>query len=263
VSYQFKGLTKSEELEAEAKNLMDAKVDVIIAIGTAPARATKAATAGTEIPVVFAPGADPVKLGFVKSMANPEGNLTGIATGYQYPTRALEYLLKILPKAKRVLLFHNPSETSIPFLPLLPPSQEAATKLGLELIVQTVKNGDELTTALGNMPADVDAMLYLPDTLVGARFDDVLKAAFSHKIPVVAGDKYKVENGALLSYGWDYVALGKQTAALADKVLKGTKPAALAIETTEFFLSANLKTAGSIGLNIPDDVLRQATTIVR
>ena len=72
-----------------------------------------------------------------------------------------------------------------------------------------------------------------------------------------------VEAGCLLAYGWDYVALAKQAARISDRVLKGAKPSSLAIESPEFYLSLNLKTAAAIGLNIPDDINRQASTVVR
>jgi putative ABC transport system substrate-binding protein len=261
VVYRYDGIfTKPEELEAEAKKLVDAKVNMIFAAGIAAAKAAKKATEGTQIPVVFAPASDPVRLNLVKSMANPEGNLIGIASGEQYPIRALEYFSKLAPTAKRVFIVYNTADTTTVFLPAV---KEAAAKLGLELVLKTIQNNDDVTAALENIPADVDVILNLPDSLVAARLGDLVKAAIARKLPLLSFDKSKVEAGCLLAYGWDYVALAKQAARLADRVLKGAKPSSLAIESPEYYLSVNLKTASAIGLNIPDDIIRQANTVVR
>jgi putative ABC transport system substrate-binding protein len=261
ITYRYSGIfTKPEELEAEVKNLVAAKVNMIFAAGIAAARAAKKATDGTEIPVVFAPTSDPVRLGLVKSMANPEGNLTGIASGEQYPIRALEYFSKIAPTAKRVFIVYNTADTTSVFLPAV---KEAAGKLGMELVLKTIQNNDEVTAALENIPTDIDVIFNLPDSLVAARLNDFVKAAIARKLPLLSFDKAKVEAGCVLAYGWDYAALVKQAARIADRVLKGAKPSSLAIEAPEYYLSINLKTAEAIGLNIPDEIVRQASTVVR
>jgi putative ABC transport system substrate-binding protein len=261
VVYRYSGvITKAEELEAEAKSLVDSKVHMIFAVGIAATRAVKKVTAGTDLPVVFAPTSNPVKLGFVQSMSNPEGNLTGIASGEQYPIRALEYYSKLVPTAKRVFIVYNTADTTSAFLPAV---KEAASTLGLELVLQTIQNNDEVTAVIKNIPADVDVIFNLPDSLVAARLKDFVEAAIARKLPLLSFDKSKVEAGCLLAYGWDYVALAKQAARISDRVLKGAKPSSLAIESPEFYLSLNLKTAAAIGLNIPDDIIRQASTVVR
>jgi putative ABC transport system substrate-binding protein len=242
------------------KSLVDAKVDLILAVGILPARTAKKATAGTELPVLFAPGADPVALGLVQSLANPSGNLTGVATGYQFPGLALSYLTKIAPSAKRVFLMYDPERAAAPFLPAL---KEAATKLGLEIVLQEVRSENDVISALENMPADVDAVFNLPDTWVNSRIADLVQVTIKRKIPLLTTNIAIVQAGALLSYSWDYTALGKQAARLGDRLLKGTKPSSLPIESPEFYLTVNQKTAQAIGLTIPDEVLRQATTIVR
>jgi putative ABC transport system substrate-binding protein len=261
VVYLDKGIiTDPAGLETGMKSLVDAKVDLILTVGILPAQAAKKATAGTDLPVLFAPGGDPAALGLVQSISNPTGNLTGIATGYQYPGLALNYLTTIVPNAKRVFIMYDPALAAAPFIPSM---KEAATKLGLEIILQEVHSNDDVTSALENMPANADAVFNLPDPWVNGRIADLVQATIKRKLPLLTTNATVVQAGALLSYSWDFAAVGKQAARLADRLLKGAKPSSLPIESPEFHLSINLQTAQAIGLTIPDDILRQAATIVR
>ncbi len=258
IVYEDKGaFPDSAALEAEGKRLTASKVNMVLALGTNAALAAKKTV---ELPVVFAPGGDPVALGIVQSLANPTGNLTGVGPGIEYPARTLEYLTKMAPSAKRVLLIYAADGVAVPFLPAV---KKAAPKLGLELVLQTVRSSDDLTAFLQNFPAGVDAVFILPDALVSTHVADILKVTNQRKLPLLAVVKAFVQGGAVLAYGWDYAPMGKQAARLADRLLKGAKPSSMPIEAPEFYLFVNLKAAEAIGLTIPNDILRQAATIVR
>jgi putative ABC transport system substrate-binding protein len=109
----------------------------------------------------------------------------------------------------------------------------------------------------------VDAIFIGPDSLVGAAFADWAKAAIERKLPLSGSSVSHVQAGMLFSYSYDNVASGQQVATIADQVLKGTKPADIPVQTSEFFLTINYKTAQAIGLDISNDILQQAKTVIK
>jgi putative ABC transport system substrate-binding protein len=250
----------ADDVKAGLKALIDSKVDMVLALSSPVALVVKEATAGTDLPVVFAPGGDPVKAGLVQSLKNPGANLTGIATGFQYPTRLLEYLMKLVPNARRVFMVFDSKNLGAGFFA---PIKEAAPKLGLELVVQNVTSNDEVVAALDKIPTDVDAVLMIPDPWVYNRIQDLIDASIKRKLPLLAGDNAEVKLGALIGYSWEYRAVGKQASRIADKVIKGEKPSSLPVETAEYFLKVNLKTSQAIGISLEDSILRQAAEVVR
>jgi putative ABC transport system substrate-binding protein len=168
--------------------------------------------------------------------------------------------MKLVPNAKRVFMVFDAKNLGAGFFA---PIKDAAPKLGLELVVQNVTSNDEVVAALDKIPADVDAVLMIPDPWVYNRIQDLIDASIKRKLPLLAGDNAEVKLGALIGYSWEYRAVGKQASRIADKVIKGEKPASLPVETAEYFLKANLKTSQAIGISIEDSILRQATEIVR
>jgi putative ABC transport system substrate-binding protein len=242
--------------DAEIKGFMDQKVSLILAVGTSPAIAAKKAVEGTGIPVVFAPVVDPVAEGLVKSINHPGGNLTGIQ-GVVGSPKVLEWLLKIAPGTKSVYAPYNPAD---PIAVLsVKPLPDAAAKLGVELVLDEVSSGDQELAAIKALPKD-SAILFVVSPSLIPTWGSVLDLAAELRIPTgtdLVGDK------VLFTYTSSLSQVGKQTAVLVDKVFKGTKPGDLPVETAEMSLSINLKTAQAIGLNVSDDILRQATTVVR
>jgi putative ABC transport system substrate-binding protein len=262
VTYVYNGpATSPDKLNPIAKSVVEAKVDLILAMSTPATKASQTATAGTNIPVVFLPVTDPVKSGFVQSIQSPGGNLTGISAGIAFSGRRFEWLVKVAPQTKRVYIPHDPGDEASVLA--LAPVKEAATKLGTELTIREVKNADEISAALSDIPKDVDAMFILPGSQVGSRLSDFIKASIERKLPLSTPILSQINAGALVSYAWSPPAIGKQAARIADRILKGTKPVELPVESAEYYLGINLKTAQSIGLEIPDDLLRQAVSIVR
>ncbi len=253
--------TSPDKLAASGQTLVTAKVDLIVSLGTPASQAAQKATVGTTIPVVFGPLSDPVASGLVKSVQNPGGNITGVATGLQVHTQRLEFLTKLSANIKRVFLPYDPADAA--GASIVKSVQDAAPKLGVEIIPLQIHTDDDVTAAIANFPTDVDAIFVVPSTIIAARLTDLVKAGVDHKLPTSSNVESQVNQGVVLTYSFSDEALGKQMGRIADKILKGAKPADVPVETSEFFLAVNLKTAQAINLTIPDDMLAQAHTIVR
>jgi putative ABC transport system substrate-binding protein len=262
ITYIYEGATTDmDKLDAVAQSLVAAGVDLILAITTPATQAAQKATAGTDIPVVFVPVTDPVGVGLVDSLKQPGGNITGITFGAQ-EARRLEWLVQMVPTIEQIYVPYNPEDQS-PVL-ALEAASEVAPKLGVELITRQVCNPEEVIAAIENIPEEADAIFLLPDSLISTRIFDFIKAAIELQLPTSGANVEIVKTGgALTSYGMEQISSGKQAARLADQIFQGIKPADLPVETAEFYLAINLKTAEAIGLDIPDEILLQADIIVR
>ncbi len=261
VTYIYAGPTGTiDKLDGVAQDLVKAKVDLIFSISTPATQAAKKATASNNIPVVFGILTDPVGAGVVASLAQPGGNITGVTFGPQ-EVRRLEWLTKIAPAVKRVYIIYNSNDSSANLA--LKTATATAAKLGLEIVSRAARNPDEIAAALANVPENIDALYLLPDSQTETKLADILAVASARRLPTSVANVEGVKNGPLYSYAMKQVPTGRQAARLADQILKGIKPADLPVETTEFFLAINLKTAQAIGLTVPDDILSQAETIYR
>jgi putative ABC transport system substrate-binding protein len=262
IRYVYDGPTTDlSKLSAAAQTLVAAEVDLIFSITTPATLAAKQATAGNGLPVVFMAVTDPVGAGIVDSMQKPGGNITGVAFGVQ-EARRLEWLVRISPEIKQIYVPYNPHDQS-PVL-ALKMARNAAETLGVELIPREFYNPETLNDAVLNIPAEADAVFLLPDSLLGTRYSDMVMTATNRNLPTSGPNIMTVKNNHVLtSFGEDIYLSGKQAARLAYQIFKGTRPADLPVEMAEFYLAINLNVAKTIGLNIPDEILRQADIIVR
>jgi putative ABC transport system substrate-binding protein len=261
VTYIYNGLleTDPQVIDREIESLLAQDVDLLFTLGTVPVSRAKQAVEGTDIPVIFAPVVNPVGEGVVESIRHPGGNVTGIQLSNEFP-KALEWLLTIAPETTKVYLAHNPGEeVSVMTTASL---SEAASTLGVELILDEVSTAEEMIAAIETLPEDV-AIFMTPIPFLEPHISDIYKAVTERGIAAVSINAPHVEMGALVTYGIDLFPIGEQAARLADQALRGTAPADLPVETTESFLSINLKVAEAIGLDIPDEIVRQADTVVR
>ncbi|MBE7556495.1 MAG: ABC transporter substrate-binding protein [Anaerolineales bacterium] len=259
VTYIYHGAIKNDPqvIDREIKSLLDQKVNLIVTMGTAPTQAAKKAVEGTDIPVIFAPAFDPIREGIVTNLSHPGGNLTGIQNINDAP-KSLEWLFRIMPGTKKVYVFYHPAdETSVNFMSPLP---DTATQLGVEIIPVEAYSPEEVMAAVRTLPKDA-AIFFVPAPSLDAGLSDVKKLAVELGIPT--GGQSDPRDNMVFAYAADPFAEGKQASRLADQILKGVKPGDLPVETAESFLTINLKTAQAVGLNIPDDLLRQADTIIR
>jgi putative ABC transport system substrate-binding protein len=262
IRYLYGGpITDVSKCSEAAQSLLAAKVDLILSISTSATRAVKQATAGTGLPMVFAVVTDPVGAGIVESMRQPGGNITGVASGIA-EARRLEWLVRIAPDIRQIYVPFN-AKGKAPLL-ALKMVHNAAAKLGVKLITREAHDPETLIDAVRNIPADADAVFLLPAGFGGTGLLDMVTTASKRNLPLSAPSIRGVEEHDILtSFGIDQHLVGKQAARLTDQIFKGARPADLPVETAEFYLAVNLKTAKTIGLAIPDEILRQAHLIVR
>ena len=261
VTYIYHGAVgpDSQKNDAEFKSLMGQKVDLLLALGTMPPVAAKKAVEGTGTPVVFAPVRNPVEAGIVASIRHPGGNVTGIQTINTTP-KALEWLLKVAPGTKQVHVPYNPADPAV--LTTIQSLSDAAPKLGVELVAHEVSSGEEELAAIRALPKD-SAILFIVSQSLTPSLKDASQLAAELRIPTGADRISATGDTVLFRLQTDLPRAGKQAAGLADKIFKGTKPGDLPVETAESSLSINLKTAQAIGLNVPDEILRQVDNVIR
>jgi len=209
---------------------------------------------------VFVPLTDPVGAGVVDSIEEPGANITGVTFGIQEIKR-MEWLLRVAPDAQRIFVPYNDEDNSarIAFEGV----QAMTDTFDIEIVPETARNDEEIQEVIDNIPDDVDAIFLLPDSLVMSRVDGFSAAAVEQGLPISAPSIPAVESGALIAFSMDFHVAGIQASTLANRILNGASPTDLPVETTEFFLAVNLETADAIGIEISDEILGQANTIVR
>ena len=258
------------EPEAEKKILqkfVSDKVDLIFVFPTEASLEAKAATQGTNIPVVFANA--PVEgVDLIKTVREPGGNITGVRLpSPELAVRRLEILLEIMPGAKRILVPYLRDYPTMPApLEALRPAAEAAGVTLLEMPVASLAELQaELDARAARADGGVDAILTLTEPLSGTP-DFVLvygKFAADHKIPFCGTPMGAGDYAPMCGLMIDPVAVGEQAAGLADKILKGTVAGTLPVVTPELNLTVNYKVAQGLGLKVPDGVLGMAKEVIR
>jgi len=248
--------------EEAAKNFEREKVNLIYALAASVITATNAVTAN--VPIVFCIGSDPVAMGLVESFVRPGGRLTGIHyLNRDLTAKRLEILKEILPKASRVLTFYDPGNRLATESAQL--GREEAKRLGLKFMERQLVSIEELKKALQALKAgEVDAYFYTPDAMVTGQAQLIIDTAKAKKLATMFHEKSLVAKGALASYGQSYYEIGRLSAKYVQKVLSGTNPRDLRIETfDDVELVINLKTAKALGLTIPPNVLARANKVIK
>jgi putative ABC transport system substrate-binding protein len=249
-----------DRLPAMAANLVDLKVDVIVASGgTAPLAAKNATSA---IPIVFA-GGDPVAGGLVASFARPGGNLTGFSlmVGELMPKR-LELLSDLVPQATSIALLVNPTgagtERAIRDL------QEAARSKGVQLIILKAGSESEIDGAFGSLvELQARALLVGADPFFNSRREQLVALASRHAVPAIYEWREFATSGGLISYGPSLTSIYRQLGIYTGRILKGTKPADLPVQQPATFeLVINLSTAKALGLTVPPSILARADEVI-
>ena len=250
---------KLERLPALAQELVRIPVEVIVARGLT-IRAAREATA--TIPIVMAADPDPVRSGFVASLAHPGGSITGLSTqALDSEAKQLELLREALPKLVRVAVLTNATS---PDSQQTKQTEAAAQALRLQLTEFPISASEQLTAAFAAMKqAGMGAVLFR-GTLWFIDATQVAALVRKHRLPTIHNLREFVEAGALMSYGVDFANLHRRSAVFVDKILKGAKPADLPVEQpTKFELVINLKTAKTLGLTIPTSVLLRADHVIQ
>ena len=245
-----------ERLDPLANELIALKPDAVVAVATPAIAAARRATAIT--PIVMWGVGDAVALGFIKSLAHPGGNLTGVATMFSDTVgKSLELLQSILPAATRVAVLgsSNPTHTR-----QFEQAAAAAKTLGLMTIPISAPSRDDLGHAFETMVQEKCDALFV---LAGPIEPQIVLLAAGKKIPAIYQFSAYVDLGGLASYGASLALMGKQTAQYTAKIFQGAKPAELPVEQpVTFELALNLKTAAALGLSIPAAVIARADKII-
>jgi putative ABC transport system substrate-binding protein len=239
-----------------AEELVALRPDVILANATPAIAAAQLAT--ITIPIVMAPATDPVGSGFVKSLARPGGNITGMANmSGDYTPKTVDLLRELLPDSKRVAVLMSANTTH----PMQYRAAEAAaTALGINLVPATAKTASDLdSTFAGIVAAKCDALIVLAD----AARPQIVPLAAAARLPAIYQTGGHMAWGGLISYGPNYDALNAQTAVYIDKIFKGVLPAELPVEQPiTFLLKVNLKTAKELGLKVPVSIISRADEVI-
>jgi putative ABC transport system substrate-binding protein len=248
-----------DRLPELAADLIRRQVAVIAAPGAAAAAiAAKAAT--TTIPIVFATGGDPVKLGLVSTFNRPGGNVTGVS--FLVNAKRMELLHELVPTANVIGFLVNPtnpnaeSETR--------DVQVAADTLGRKLLVVRTTSANEIDGAMANLVQQrVNALVIAADGLFVNRRNQLVVLGARHAIPTMFDAREYVAAGGLMSYGPSFADAFRKAGVYVGQILKGAKPADLPVQqATKFELVINLKTAKALGLTVPPNLLAIADEVI-
>jgi putative tryptophan/tyrosine transport system substrate-binding protein len=248
-------------LNRAATELIVSKPDVILAAGPLPLAALRPMT--SKIPIVFTGVADPVGTGFVASLARPGGNITGFTLGeFAMSGKLLDVLKRVAPQVSRVTVIYAPQQ--VPQVGRLGAIQTAAPALGLQVNGASVSNADEIMHVIENLRTELGrGVIVLPAVVTIANRGRIIALMARYRLPAVYEFPVFVREGGLISYGIDGVAQFRQAASYVDRILKGADPAELPVqEPTKFTLVVNLKTAGTLGLTIPQSLLTTADEVI-
>ncbi len=256
---------KRDRVANLAAELVRLKVDIIVAGGSWAIGAAKKAT--RVIPIVMRTGADPVRRGFVDSLAHPGGNITGmISLNSGLNVKRLELLTEIVPGIKRIAVLTASRRFAAGEGRRYKKMVTAARALGVKLQVLFARRDPAtIDNAFLAMKGEhAQALIVMPSGLYIQHRERIIKHAANLRLPAIYFQSIFVEKGGLVSYGVDFRAEFRRLAIYVDKILKGAMPGELPIEqSTTFELVINLKTAKELGVTIPPEVLYRADKVIK
>jgi putative ABC transport system substrate-binding protein len=249
-----------DRLPELATELVNLKPDVIVTHSAPGARAAKQATA--TVPVVFAAVGDPVAFGLIENLHRPGGNLTGSTFFWtEVGAKRVELIKEAIPALTRVAVLVNPASPALPIA--VSAMQRTARALGMELVPLEVNSRDDIATAIAAAAAQrLRALALIEEPLVVSNAREIADLGLQSRVPMI-GFKPQAEAGALMEYGVDLADLYFRAASFVHKILKGTPPGELPIErAVKFDLIVNLKTAKTLGIELPTPLLIRANEVI-
>lgn len=229
--------------------------------GGASRRAAQQAT--TTTPIVIGTSGDPVGSGFVKSLARPGGNITGLSDiASDLGSKLLDLLLSTVPKLFHVAVLVNPDNSS--HATILESIQAAAQSASVKIMPVRARTPQEIEKAFPLMAQEnARAVIAAADALFNQQVRQIAELAAKHRLPSISGFRQYAEAGGLMNYGPDFADNFRRAAAYVDKIFKGAKPGDLPVEqSTRFELAVNVKTAKALGLTIPQTILLRADRVI-
>jgi putative ABC transport system substrate-binding protein len=252
---------RTERFSTFAAELVNLRVDVLVAVSTPGASAAKRAT--DTIPIVMLSVSDPVGSKLVDSLARPGGNATGLSIlAPELSAKRLDLLKQALPRLSRVMVLWNSANDGMRLR--FRETELAAQTLGVALQSVSVRSPDDFDAAFAAMTRDrPESLLVLADTVTTANRRRAVEFAARSRIPAIYETRLFVESGGLMSYGVNMREHYRRAAVYVDRILKGVKPGDLPIEQpTNFELVINMKTAKAIGFTIPPSLLLRANQVI-
>jgi putative ABC transport system substrate-binding protein len=251
-----------DRLPVLAADLVHREVAVIATFDTASSLAAKTATA--TIPVVFAMGADPIKIGLVNNLARPSGNVTGMSHLINaLSSKRLGFLRELLPTAATFGLLVDPTNPNTKFETA--DMQAAVDLLGYKLVVAGASTASEVDAAFTKLVQQrIDALAVAGDGFfLGDRSRQLAELALHHRVPAIYAFRETATAGGLISYGGSLTEAYHQAGIYTGRILKGDKPADLPVQTpTKFELVINLRTAKALALTIPPGLFSIADEVI-
>ena len=251
----------ANNLHRYAGELVKLGPDVIVANGSAVVALLLQATRA--VPIVFTDVPDPIGAGFVDGMAKPGHNVTGFMLfEYGMSGKWLELLKQIAPDVTQVAVLRDPSMTA--GVGQFAAIQAVAPLMRIELRPFDVRDPPEIERALVSFAAGSNGGLIVTSSPSAARHRDlIVRLAARHRVPAVYSFRYYVTDGGLMSYGPDPIDPLRRVAGYVDRILKGEKPAELPVQAPiKYELVINLKTAKSLGLEVPPSLLARADEVI-
>ena len=264
VAIEYRGMQGHYDLlPALITDFVRRPVAVIVAAGTTPgALAAKAAT-GT-IPIVFQIGADPIEVGLVAGLNRPGGNITGVSNlSGPVGAKRLEFLRELKPTVDTVAILVNPSNS--PFTQFETKElRNAADSLGLQLHILNASTEREIETAFTNLAQiGVGGLLISAEAFFYSRRLQLIALTASQALPTMYAQGEYVTSGGLISYGFNYAEVYRQIGIYTGRILQGAKPGELPVQqATKIELLINLKTAKTLGLDVPPSLLARADEVI-
>jgi putative tryptophan/tyrosine transport system substrate-binding protein len=259
VEYRW-GEGRSERIAEVAAELVQRRVDLILAGGTAPAVAAKQATA--VIPIVFGLAGDPVGTGLAASLARPGANVTGLSDqAVDLAGKRLEILRDLIPAFRRLAILANPE------YPALKTEMNqvhlAARTLGVEVTTFEIRQAQDSAPAFDALRGRTDAIYAVGDPLLNSQRVLLGSLALAARLPTIFSQREYIDAGGLMSYGPNIPSMFRRAADYVDKILRGAKPGDLPIEQpTKFDFVINLKTANALGIKVPQSLLARADDVI-
>src|SRR5688572_8195451 len=252
---------KIERLPQLAKELVDLRMDVIVAVS--PTAIKPALDATKTIPIVMGFGKDPVRDGLITSLAKPGGNITGVVVAPEdvLAGKRLELIKETVPQAETIALLGTDEPSS---RLQVEEAQKVAPTLNAKLRVVELQDGDYEKVFRFIVQEKAGAMFVLASPILHAGRDRIIELAAKHRVPAIYEWPEHAEIGGMMAYGSSLAALSRRVAWYVERILKGAKPGDLPVEQpTKFELVINLKAAKQIGLLIPPNVLARADRVIR
>jgi putative ABC transport system substrate-binding protein len=259
IEYRW-GEGRSERLAALALELVQSKVDLMVTHGVLATLAARQAS-GTISIVCFACG-DAVDVGLVSSLARPGGNITGQTTlAPEASGKRVELLREVVGALSTIGVLWNSSNPVSQ--PELSETESAIRAFGLKVQSVSVRNPQELESALTSVKGRAEALIVLSDAMFFGNRKQIAELAVGNNLPAISWSGEFARAGLLMSYGPDVYIMAHRAAAYVDKVLKGTRPSDLPIEQpTKFELMINVRTAKALGLEVPPTLLARADEVI-